>query len=61
MTVAIKVINQGEARVIAVIIQARNVHQVIKSKFAFRERTDFRESLIVRDGERELIPEFNRL
>src|SRR5437879_4111967 len=49
MAVAIKVINQCIARVIAVVIDARDVYQVIKPKFLFGEPAHFRNPLNVRD------------
>ena len=60
VAVAIKMINQRPTRVLAVIVNARDVHEIIEPKLPFRERTDFADPFGIRHPDRNFAAKFRR-
>src|SRR5262245_43456454 len=60
MAVAVKMIDQRPARIIAVVVNAGNIHEEIKAERLFRELADFRYPVRIRQVQSDLATKFNR-
>src|SRR5437763_3900774 len=60
MAVAIKLINHGKTRVVAVIVHAADVHEVIEAEFLFREPADPGDLLRIEQFQRDFAAELLR-
>ena len=61
MTVAVKMIDDREARIVAVIVHAGDIHQVVKAQLRFGKGANLRHPLGVGHPQRDLAPKFDRL
>ena len=61
VAITIKVIHEREARVVAVVIHARDVHEVVKPQLPLGHGANLRHPLGVGDLQRDFAPELDRL
>src|SRR5579871_1091651 len=61
MAVTVKLVNDGETRVVAVVVHAGDIDEIIEAEVFFGDRADFGDTAGISDSQRDLATELDGL